>query len=194
MTHPLAHHRARLADAANRLAVITAALPTAWRNLADAQPGYPTGSDGPGAGGVTDRTGNLAAANLDDGYDFARSDLDTLDTLLAQLWTAADDADRIVRRWLPPTDQWRKALATEAAARLTSEWNHCTAHTQVGSIEPARRADGRLCRWCEDLARELGVTDPPLHLVERRARGMKITTADLDAIKRERKRRRKTKR
>lgn len=71
MTHPLAQHRARLADAANRIAVITAALPTAWRNLHDAQPGYPTGSDGPGAGGVTDRTGNLAAANLDDGTDFA---------------------------------------------------------------------------------------------------------------------------
>jgi hypothetical protein len=189
MSHvPLSKHRTQLAAAATLMRRLSADLPVAWQMLQECQPGYPTGGDGGGSGkgGVSDRTGNLATTERP---DVARRDLEDLDHLLQRLAVVVCDAADIVRRWQPPSSQWRAALSTEAASGYVETW--CRSHLRVQSMEPRRSEGGDLCRWCQDVARDVGADMPPEWIVEKRARGGRITAADIDRARSETKRRRK---
>lgn len=163
----------------------------AVRSLHDNQPGFPqSGYEGSGsaarAGGHSDPTGDLAFAP-----DPARDVLDEVSALFATIDHATIRLDHLLRNWAGPSDKWRDALATEAAAKLDG-WNHCQTHERAGMFEQARRENGRLCRPCEDLARDIG-GDPPAWLLETQAR-RRLNTADIERAKRELKGKRKAKR
>lgn len=165
----------------------------AVRSLHDNQPGFPqSGYEGSGsaarAGGHSDPTGDLAFAP-----DPARDVLEEVSALFATIDHATIRLDHLLHNWAGPSPKWRDALATEAASKLDDHGNWCVTHQQVASLERTRRDGGRLCRWCEDVARDIG-GDPPSWLVDKRTRGAKITTQDIARAKRERKAKRKGKR
>jgi hypothetical protein len=197
MTTPPALHHARLTAAK---ALLTATLPKlrgTFDVLHEHQPGYPTGGNGGSSkGDHSDRTGDTARRNIDKGPDRAARDLDDLDRICARIARDVTELASIIRRNpRRPNPEWSKALRTEAAATLNDTTNWCAAHLAVGSMEPTRRPDGRLCRWCEDLARELKMPEPPAELVDKRARGQRITNRDIaDVLKARKAKRKKAKR
>ena len=162
---------------------ITRAIDT----LDECQPGYPSGgTDGPGGlGSHSDRTGDLAARTLDGHPDQARRDRDDLDHLTRRIAGDVRDASDIARRWLPPSTKWRDALATEAATSTHADDAWCTSCLRVGSLTPRRSGGGTLCRWCQDVGREVG-GELPIWLVEKRRQGGRVTQADIDRARQER--------
>lgn len=164
-----------LANAHHLLTLIDLSVAVALRQLADAQPGYPSGGDGTRSGGtVSDRTGNLACGGA--AADPARRARDAVADLAHRIAADMADLHRIVQAWRPPTEKWRHHLATET--------DHvpdlgCVSCRRIGTYEPRRSEGGELCRWCQDIARHLGKRLPPLELVERHAQGKRITDADL---------------
>lgn len=159
--------------------------------LHDAQPGIRSTGDGPsGRGGHSDPTGDMATTGHPDP---ARAVLEEVTALFATLDTASARLDHLLRNWAGPSQKWRKALATEAAAELNDEHNWCRSHGRAGVMEPAEYANGAQCRWCKDYSRDLGA-DPPVWMIEKHDRGKRITTADMTRAKREAKSKRKRKR
>jgi len=183
MSHvPLNKHRAQLAASASLLRLVAERLPTAWQLLQECQPGYPSGGDGAnGKGSVSDRTGNLATTERP---DLARRDLDDLDRLLQRLAVVVVDVSDIVRRWQPPSAQWRDALSTEAASSFRDD--DCRSCLRVGVHSPRRAEGGDLCRWCADWKRALGrAGDLPVWFVELHAQGKRVTDAHVMRAKAE---------
>lgn len=175
----LNRHRARLDLMAALLAVTTAKLPQSWANLQNAQPGYPTGSNGPGSGGPSDRTGTLAVNAADGHPDPARAALDDLDGHLRQAWHHLAAAQRITVAWADPPPKWRQALTTEAAQTFRD--SDCRLHLAVGCHTPRRPEGGDLCRWCADTKRAIGrAGDLPSWLVDKNARGQRISQTDIE--------------
>lgn len=127
----------------------------ALRSLHDNQPGYPSsGCDGSrSGGGHSDPTGDLAFSD-----DPARAVLEEVTHLFSAIDHATIRLDHLLRNWAGPSDKWREALATEAAAGL-DEWNQCQAHARAGMDEKARTENGRLCHRCEKDRATLGA-DP----------------------------------
>lgn len=164
-----------LAHARHLLAVVDLSIAIALRQLADAQPGYPTGGDGTRTSGtISDRTGHLATGGA--AHDPARRARDNLADLAHRIADDMNDLHRIVQAWRPPTHKWRHHLATET--------DHvpdlgCVSCRRTGTYEPRRSEGGDLCRWCQDIARLLGKRLPPIELVERHHQGKRITDADL---------------
>lgn len=154
-------------------------LPLALRQLADLQPGYPTGAAGTGPrNGVADPTGHLATGGA--AADPARQALVQLEQALSQAAAALLVAQGIVRGWRPPNGAWRDSLTDQAGAALANgndPW--CQSCLRAGRFVPPRTAGSRLCRWCGDLARSLELDVPPLPLVELHAEGRRITDRDL---------------
>lgn len=181
MTTPPALHHRRLTTAETLLVASLPKLLGTFKVLQEAQPGYPSGGAGRSSeGDHSDRTGELAARHLENGHDAATRDLTELDAACARVAKDIMLIADIERRWpARPNPEWAKALRTEAAASLNDSTNWCASHLAVGSMEPTRRENGRLCRWCEDLSRILKVSEPPKELVDKRARGQRITTADI---------------
>ena len=151
----------------------------------------PSVGDGPGGNSISDRTGNAATSHPD--RDPARRDSDTLDRLLASCERRARSGkptdhiahaiNILVQRWQP--------LNAKMAEGLRSQGNEsgdgwCQSHWRVGSAERPRTEGSQLCRWCEDVKRELTVRCgfevglPPRSIVDMRARGMRITERDID--------------
>jgi hypothetical protein len=172
--------RRKLEAAAVVLGELTDDVEAAIALLVDSQPGYPSGDGGPrGKGAVSDRTGSLAVAPP----DAARSDLDWLCRLLDRACADLADAARIAHRWQPPSPRWREVLATEAAADLGND-GACTSHLRVQKVVPPRTAGSQLCRWCEDMKRDLGGM-PPTWLVDRHDQGRRLSTLDVAKARRE---------
>lgn len=168
-------HHARLSVAQHLLTALLPKLVDTFGNLADAQPGYPTGTDGGPAGGRSDRTATLAIAPTDP----AARDLDTAHHLAARIATDIVALADIVSRWRTPTSTWRDALATEAAHTHTDD--ACRSCLRVGVHTPRRPEGGDLCRWCSDTRRALDRTgDIPAWLLERHHQGRRITTRDIE--------------
>jgi len=189
MNQQLTTLRAQGQSALWDLEAVLKALPTAIALLADSQPGYPSGGEGGSSpGSHSDRTGNLACSPP----DFARRDHDDLVRLMRRIRDDAKDAAMICARWKPPSAQWRDDLATEAGAAYVDTW--CKSHLRVKSMEPRRSEGGNLCRWCQDVARDIGAGMPPEWLVDKRSRGVRITSADLDRARSEAKASRKKRR
>lgn len=157
-------------------------IAAAVRSIHDNQPGYPSQSDSRGGkGGHSDPTSNLAFAD-----DPAREAGEEVTALVGRITTDLQRLEKLASNWSGPSDRYREVLATDAAAKLDDEGSWCQAHQRAGSLERTRRDNGRLCRWCEDVRRDIG-GDPPVWLVEKRAQGRKITEADVARAKRERK-------
>lgn len=157
----------------------------AVRSLHDNQPGFPqSGYEGSGsaarAGGHSDPTGDLAFAP-----DPARDVLDEVSALFATIDHATIRLDHLLRNWAGPSDKWRDALATEAAAKLNDEHNWCHTHQQAGIMEPARTSGSRLCERCEKDRRMLGA-DPDVAWIEMRQR-RRPNTKDVAGFKQRRK-------
>ena len=188
-------HRGTLLAATALLEQLTQEIAAAITTLDECQPGYPTGgNDGPTSqGGHSDRTGDLAARTLDGYPDQARRDRDDLDHLTSRIANDIRDAHNIARRWTPPTALWRDALATEAATQPHTDDNWCSSCIRVGSLTPRRDAGGSLCRWCQDMTREVG-GEPPTWLVEKRRQGGRINSMDTAKAKRDIRTAKKTKR
>lgn len=193
MTQPIAPGRGYVlatAFAKRALRIARHASP-AISALHDAQPGIRSTGDGPsGRGGHSDPTGDMAC---NDHPDPARAVLDEVTALFTTVDTASARLDHLLRNWAGPSQKWRKALATEAAAKLNDEHNWCAAHQQAGLLEPARTPGSRLCQRCQLDRGEIGA-DPPVWMIEKRHRGRSITTIDMATAKREAKATRKRKR
>lgn len=186
---PKSTQRVRLTAAGHLLVRLTQSIGGALDALDDSQPGFPSGGEGgpSSLGDHSDRTGDLAARTLDGFPDQARADLDHLDMLCRRICDDIAKASDIARRWSPPTELWRDALATEAASHLTDADAWCRSCLRVGSIQPRRSGGtGDLCRWCQDMTREIGGM-PPEWLVEKRRQGGRITTIDVGRARQERK-------
>lgn len=183
-------HRHTLIAANNLLTELIQHIGLAIDTLDECQPGYPTGgNDGPsGRGGHSDRTGDLATRTHP---DIARQARDALDHLTNRITNDIRDLDALTRRWTPPSSKWRDALATEAATTHEDTW--CTSCIRVGSLTPTRTPGSRLCRWCEDMTRELTNT-PPEWLVEKRRQGGRINSIDIAKAKRDARTTKKAKR
>lgn len=177
----MTHHTARRdATACVALAVdIEKHLPLVLRTLAELQPGFPSGGNGPGRrNDVSDPTGELATGGA--AGDPVRRAQDELEQALAQAAGALLRAQAIVRTWRPPAGRWRDSLTDQASAALANSndpW--CQSCLRVNRFVPPRTEGSRLCRWCSDMARTCGRELPPLQLVERHAQGRRITDADI---------------
>ena len=195
MTAPPALHHRRLTTAETLLVASLPKLCGTFNVLEQAQPGYPSGGDNGRSvkGDHSDRTGDMASRRLDDGVEPCTRDLNELDAACARIAKDVTLVADIIRRWpARPNPDWAKALRDEAAASLnTSTDRWCASHLAVGSMEPTRTGGSRLCRWCEDLARTLKVSEPPAELVEKLARGQRITTGDVDKARKALKAKRK---
>lgn len=187
-TPPPALHHARLTAAEHLLTATLPKLRGTFTRLQQAQPGYPAGSSGRSSeGDHSDRTGNQAARHLDKGPDPATRDLTDLHAactrIAADIVTIAD----ITRRWpTRPNPEWAKALRTEAARdldTLADRW--CTSCLRVGTCSVRRNDSGRLCRRCQDYARDIDADMPPVWLVDKFNRGGRINTIDIAKARRE---------
>ena len=147
--------------------------------LADLQPGYPSGTTGPGQrNAVSDPVGELATGRA--ATDPARKALDELGSDLHKAEQLMAHAMRIVNAWQPPTGRWRGNLADKAANELANSndpW--CKSCLRVGVLTPPRTTGGNLCRWCQDMARATNLELPPKALVEKHAQGRRITDRDV---------------
>lgn len=158
-------------------------IPLARKRMLENLPGYGTGGDGP-TSGHGDRTLSLALKQTM-ATDPAVRDLQRLAELERDLKGRVETGRGfhrelgqlkiIVDRWAP-TDRMTDGLRT--AGDDTGEgW--CKSHWRVGSCHPPRTQGSKLCRWCEDMARELGMEMPPQMLVQMRAEGKRITDRDV---------------
>jgi hypothetical protein len=135
--------------------------------------GHPTGT-GSGSGGTGDRTGTLAArhATHGDPHGDLRRDLERTISRLADL------VDR-----LAPTNRAAAHLATQADDTCPTDCCE-SCFRDGGHRTPKRNDGGRLCRWCQDIARTIGADQPPLALVEKHHRGRRITERDINIARR----------
>lgn len=107
--------------------------------------------------------------------DQAAGDLRRLRKLLEMHCRVIHEATVIAQRYPAQATQRADIPATPGEDWCRSCWRDGKYHEPV-----TRRANGTpyyrgLCRWCGQLARDLGTTLPPLELVERRHRGERIT-------------------
>lgn len=160
----------------------------AIRNAADGRDGYPTGSTG-GSSGSSDRTGTLALRHVhgggcrqcdDEGCEHCPPPKPhdpngglhrELERTIAKLANLVDA--------LAPNNAATEHLraSTPESERRPDECESCW--RDGGYRAKTRREGGRLCRWCEDVARDLNVDVPPLMLVELRHQGKRITDRDV---------------
>jgi hypothetical protein len=140
----------------------------AIRIAADARDGYPSGGSG-AAGGTSDRTGTIAVRHVDGGDRHGEfyADLERAVMRLADLVNRAAPNNRASEHL---------AASTPEAARRPDE---CPSCWRDGGYRAKVRADGRMCRWCDDWARELKADMPPLMLVELHHQGRRITDRDV---------------
>lgn len=140
----------------------------AVRSIHDNQPGYPTASDSRGGkGGHSDPTGELACADGDP----MRQAGEEVTTLVSRITVDLARLDKLTANHSGPSQAWRDALATEAAAGLNDEWNWCQTHERAGEMVKARSKNGRLCHTCEkDKAMLGGDPDEPWIEIGKRRR------------------------
>lgn len=129
--------------------------------------GHPTGSSGPG--GISDRTGTLAVNHATRG--------DTHGELRRDLARTLDRLARLVDQ-LAPTNRAAAHLATQASDVCPAGCCE-SCFRDGGHRTPTRREGGKLCRWCQDMARIQGRDMPALSLVEKHNRGQRITDRDV---------------
>ena len=144
------------------------------RDRDDPGPGYPPSSLGGGGGGTADPVGELVATlvELDDRADGVQH-------AVREIERAALAARRLLDA------AWSAAARTRAAApasRTDDVW--CTSCLRAHVVTPRGAekevgADSTLCRWCHDWQREHRAL-PPVALIERRARGERITSRVID--------------
>ena len=132
--------------------------------------GYPAGSGGRSTDPEQSRTMTLALNHVDKG--------DTHGALHADLERTIRHLADLVDR-LAPNTKAQSHLASQATDTGCPEgWcESCWRDNHHHS--PTRSPGGRMCRWCEDAARHLGVDLPPLTLVAKHNRGQRITDRDL---------------
>jgi len=142
-------------------------------NMANGMDHHPSSGKGGGQtkGSHSDPVGRLAERHAEPwGRDQAAADHTRLTRLISEL------AD-LVDGWAP-NNQARAHWATQGDDRCpTGQCESCW--RDHGYRTPARTVGSRLCKWCENWARELAVDLPPLMLVERRHQGKKITDRDV---------------
>lgn len=135
--------------------------PTAWQQLQDNQPGYPTGKDGNGA---ADTQPERLATVLD--RDSAYRDLIQLQIAAAHAFDAVQTIYDVAGRWgrRPEASTFRGEVPDP------SEW--CASCLRIGKCSPRFRGDE--CSWCYDYRRSEG-EKPPVDLLTAHHEGRKIT-------------------
>lgn len=190
MSRPIEPNRADAIAKAAQQRLVNRVVKHAGKAVAalhDNQPGFPSGGDGPRGSGHSDPTAALALSD-----DQARNVLEEVTHLFRELDRVTDRLAVVVPSWANANEKWQESLRTEAASKLNDDHNWCQAHQRAGLLEPARTKGSRLCRWCDDHARELKA-DPPVWMIEKRHNGRAITTIDMAKAKREAKAKRKGK-
>ncbi len=141
-------------------------------NMANGMDHHPSSGNGGGSGkgGHSDPVYNLIERHDEYGDDRAAEDLRAFNKHLRAI------AD-LVDSWAP-NNVARAHRATQGDDRCpTGQCESCW--RDHGYRTPARTIGSRMCKWCENWARELNVDLPPLMLVERRHQGKKITDRDV---------------
>lgn len=142
-------------------------------NMGDGCDHHPSSGGGGGSskGSHSDPTGRLVERHTEPwGVDRAAADKQRADRLVREL------AD-LVKDWAP-SNKATAHMATQASDSCPP--GSCeSCHRDGGHRTPARTTGSRMCKWCENWARELSVDMPPLMLVERHHQGRKITDKDV---------------
>lgn len=146
----------------------------AIRNSATWLDGYPDGGPGGGGGFGGDPVGELAASHVDRGQDRAAEVRRQVERHIVALVALVDE--------LAPSSGGREVIASKASD--ATPHGCCESCWRVGERVETRRTGGRLCRWCEDLARELGREVPWESLVRMRHNGQRIHQHHIDRAKR----------
>lgn len=150
---------------------------SALRRLNDAQPGFPSGHDGTGAGNTQPERYETTLG------DDAVRDLAKLRRALRQAEHAGRDLWGVVTKWGPSRD----ARSLEVADPEDELW--CRSCLTIGRCEPRRKEGGVLCRWCDDTLRVLNrgratlgkraLTEIPRRALHVHAEGKRVTQRDL---------------
>lgn len=129
--------------------------------------GYPSGGTS-SSSGSGDRTGTLATRHAEsDPHGALRRDLEK--------WVR-DGANLIDR--LAPSNAAADHLATKASDACPPGCCE-SCFRDGGHRSPTKNPGGKMCKWCQDYARELNMDMPPVMLVLRHNRGQRITDKDI---------------
>jgi hypothetical protein len=131
--------------------------------------GYPTGSSASGSDNEGGRTAIVATSHVEKGDKHGHLKAE-LDKCIAQL---ADIVDK-----LAPSNKAADHMASQASDQCPP--GYCeSCFRDNGHHTPSKNPGGRMCKWCQNLARTLTVDLPPIVLVQRHNRGQRITDRDV---------------
>ncbi len=152
--------------------------PAALRRLGEAQPGFPSGHDGTGAGSTQPERYEATLG------DDAVRDLEKFKKAQKQVWKLGYDMYGVATKWGVRKD----ARAFEVADPDDEMW--CRSCMRDGYAQVRRPQGGVNCDWCATTLREINrarldagrkpLSEIPIEAVRAKRTGRRITTRDLE--------------